>query len=390
MSPGAVGGRCAHRRADRLLYEPPGGAGLVREARRPEPVPVKRFAAAGPHGSARRRRSVMAGRARRGSHAGTSTVRRRLTTALRWRSPPMVAGAPHESPPVMTIPLIILAVGATLGFLVNAPFGGLNFLQKWLAPVFPATIAPAVNVATGTKWVLGVIVTAVAFLGLFLGLTAWRKVERPELEPAVLVHGWYIDEAVAALVSGPLATMAAALGFGVDVAPEHRRRGQRRIAAHRPDGPPVAALADRLRAQLRPRHRVRCRDHPGVRGDASGELNGVTSSLPILTIIVFLPLVGAAFIIALLPASAGEETVAQPGRHSDRSPGGAGSWSSFSWSTSQQATPGHLRVREQALLDKQFRHLLERRRGRDFVVPRRRGRAALPGDSHGQAPTITG
>jgi NADH-quinone oxidoreductase subunit L len=126
------------------------------------------------------------------------------------------AGAPHESPWVMTVPLIILAVFATLGWLINAPFGGLNFLEKWLAPVFPTTIAPVVHVATGTKWVLGVVVTVICFLGVYLGLTAWRRAERPALEPEFLGHGWYIDEGIAAAVSGPLASMADDLAFEVD------------------------------------------------------------------------------------------------------------------------------------------------------------------------------
>ncbi len=127
-----------------------------------------------------------------------------------------VGGDPHESPWVMTGPLVILAIASTVGWLINAPFGGLDFLTKWLAPVFPATIAPPVHVATGTKWILGIAVTALCFLGLGLGLMAWRKVERPELEPAFLVHGWYIDEGVSAAVSGPLTRMANAFSFVID------------------------------------------------------------------------------------------------------------------------------------------------------------------------------
>jgi NADH-quinone oxidoreductase subunit L len=127
------------------------------------------------------------------------------------------AAPPHEAPAVMTIPLMILAVASTIGWLINAPFGGLDFLTKWLAPVFPATIAPPFQVATGTKWVIGVVATGVAFIGLFVGLGLWRRTaERPELEPAVLRHGWYIDEGVAEVASGPLARTANALSFEVD------------------------------------------------------------------------------------------------------------------------------------------------------------------------------
>ena len=123
---------------------------------------------------------------------------------------------PHESPWVMTVPLVILAVGSTFAWLINAPFGHLNFLERWLAPVFPARIAPAIHVATGTKWVLGVAVTAIAFAGLGLGLKAWQVADRPALEPAVLTHAWYIDESVSAAVSGPLTRLSEDVAFDVD------------------------------------------------------------------------------------------------------------------------------------------------------------------------------
>ena len=124
---------------------------------------------------------------------------------------------PHEAPAVMTIPLVILAIASTVGWLLNAPFGGLDYISRWLAPVFPATIAPAFHVATGTKWLIGLAATGAALVGLAAGLSAWWRVtERPALEPAVLRHGWYIDEGVSAAVSGPLARTASGFSFGVD------------------------------------------------------------------------------------------------------------------------------------------------------------------------------
>jgi NADH-quinone oxidoreductase subunit L len=128
------------------------------------------------------------------------------------------SSTPHEAPRVMTIPLIILGIASTIGWLINAPFGGLNFLDKWLAPVFPATIAPPIQVATGTKWAIGAIAVGVSVIGLLIGLRLWRpSPTRPELEPAVLSHGWYIDEGVAATVSGPLTGIARVFSFGVDL-----------------------------------------------------------------------------------------------------------------------------------------------------------------------------
>jgi NADH-quinone oxidoreductase subunit L len=126
-------------------------------------------------------------------------------------------GRPHESPPVMTIPLVILAVLATIGWLFNAPFAHLEFIDHWLAPLFPTTVTPVDAVSTGTKWVLGTVTTVWCFVGLFAGLRAWRIVERPALEPAVLRHGWYLDEALAVTVSGPLTLGAEGLANEVDL-----------------------------------------------------------------------------------------------------------------------------------------------------------------------------
>jgi NADH-quinone oxidoreductase subunit L len=124
---------------------------------------------------------------------------------------------PHEAPPTMAVPVVILGVLSCIGWLINAPFGGLDFINKWLTPVFPATIAPPVHVDTGTKWVLELIAIAVAVIGLVAGLRAWRqKVDVPALEPGLLAHGWYIDEGVAVAVSGPLTRAANDVAFGID------------------------------------------------------------------------------------------------------------------------------------------------------------------------------
>lgn len=126
-------------------------------------------------------------------------------------------GEPHEAPFTMTIPLIILGVASCIGWLINAPFGGLDFLNKWLAPLFPAAVATPFTVATGTKWLIGAVAVVFSFGGLFAGIGAWRRhVDRPALEPAMLARGWYIDDTVSATVSGPLAALASAASFVID------------------------------------------------------------------------------------------------------------------------------------------------------------------------------
>jgi NADH-quinone oxidoreductase subunit L len=85
---------------------------------------------------------------------------------------------PHESPSVMTAPMVLLAVGSVAaGFLLVSVFP----LSDWLAPVFGEpeeaehVVAPAL---------VGLVVTAVAALG---ALAAWLFVGRrevPEVAPA--------------------------------------------------------------------------------------------------------------------------------------------------------------------------------------------------------------
>ena len=163
---------------------------------------------------------VFGGQARWDEHAaahGAAGTAGAIGTADHGSGEPGPA-TPHEAPWVMTLPLIVLGIASTIGWLINAPFGGLDFLNKWLAPVFPGTIAPAVEISTGTKWTIGVIATGVALIGVLIGLRVWaRRADQPALEPAVLTNGWYIDEGIAAAVSGPVTRWANDIGFGVDL-----------------------------------------------------------------------------------------------------------------------------------------------------------------------------
>ncbi|MGY1830879.1 NADH-quinone oxidoreductase subunit L [Geodermatophilus sp. SYSU D01180] len=85
---------------------------------------------------------------------------------------------PHEAPPVMTAPMVLLAVGSVAaGFLLVQVFP----LDEWLAPVFGEPEEAAHVVAPA---VVGVVVTAVMLVGV---LAAWLFVGRrevPEVAPA--------------------------------------------------------------------------------------------------------------------------------------------------------------------------------------------------------------
>src|SRR5262249_6981273 len=102
---------------------------------------------------------------------------------------------PHESPWTMTVPLVVLGFLATVGGIINLPFGNLDFLARWLDPLL-GPFSTANTVETGTKVGLAVLTMALCVLGIGLGIRIWsRSAEQPELEPEVLQRGWYVDDA---------------------------------------------------------------------------------------------------------------------------------------------------------------------------------------------------
>ena len=116
-------------------------------------------------------------------------------------------GDPHESPMVMLVPLMILAVLSLVGGLVGIG----NRFETFLAPVFGSaeSVEPASH---GTEMVLMGVSVAVAFLGWWLAYLLYYK--RPELPQRiadslggfyqVVVHKYYLDELYAALFVKPL------------------------------------------------------------------------------------------------------------------------------------------------------------------------------------------
>jgi len=129
-------------------------------------------------------------------------------------APEHAGGRPKDPSWLMTVPLVILAIGAFFGGGIDFPAWHLDFLSRFLSPFFPT--ATVLTVSTATKWALSILTTAVALTGLGLGLTTWRTASHPKLEPRFLQHAWHFDELVAATVSGPLRSVAACWAFVVD------------------------------------------------------------------------------------------------------------------------------------------------------------------------------
>jgi NADH-quinone oxidoreductase subunit L len=120
-------------------------------------------------------------------------------------------GEPHESPMVMLVPLVILAVLSVIGGLVGIG----NRFEHFLAPVFGAGV---VTEATGeaassyTEYLLMGISVVVALLGAFLAYVLYLS--KPYLPQKIadglngfytaVVHKYYIDEIYAAVFVKPL------------------------------------------------------------------------------------------------------------------------------------------------------------------------------------------
>ncbi|HSM66724.1 MAG TPA: NADH-quinone oxidoreductase subunit L [Ilumatobacteraceae bacterium] len=117
---------------------------------------------------------------------------------------------PHESPPVMWIPLAVLAVLAALGGVLNLPRlfaipSGISYeLEHWLEPVIEFGEADITGTwAYDNKYVLVAIAVAAALIGLALAyLVSLRKQIKP-WEPSLFANGWYYDAAISWFMGNP-------------------------------------------------------------------------------------------------------------------------------------------------------------------------------------------
>ncbi len=82
---------------------------------------------------------------------------------------------PHESPWVMALPLVVLAVLAFFGGVLHLPWqhSGWNPLG-WLGPVFGAAQYEA-HQSSGTQWALAVVDSVVALVGLGVAFSLWTR-----------------------------------------------------------------------------------------------------------------------------------------------------------------------------------------------------------------------
>ena len=116
---------------------------------------------------------------------------------------------PHESPMVMLVPLIILAILSTIGGLVGIHNGFEHFLE----PVFGSEFPKAITEGTGsTEWLLMGVSVIFAFAGLILAYVLY--VSKPYLPEKIadalngfyttVLNKYYVDEIYAKIFVKPL------------------------------------------------------------------------------------------------------------------------------------------------------------------------------------------
>ncbi|MDR3669881.1 MAG: NADH-quinone oxidoreductase subunit L [Holophaga sp.] len=144
----------------------------------------------------------------------------RLMALAFWGEPRDAHAFEHarESPGTMTVPLVILAVGALLAGLLGLPriWGGSFAIEGWLEPALAfghAGLAPAAeHGGAGLAWSLMALSTVVALAAGFLGFRIYRR--GPAAEEGfkgrlpglyrVLANKFYVDEAVETCLLGPV------------------------------------------------------------------------------------------------------------------------------------------------------------------------------------------
>ncbi len=127
---------------------------------------------------------------------------------------PLVLGdhLPHESPPIMTVPLLLLGSLAVVGGVLAIPLKGIEWLTEWLAPVFKDV--PVIETPSFVDGlILSLISVVVGLVGIGIAISWYRRgIPSADRDPALerlgplgrlFGHAYYFDEGIARFVSGP-------------------------------------------------------------------------------------------------------------------------------------------------------------------------------------------
>lgn len=118
----------------------------------------------------------------------------------------------HESPPAMTIPLIVLAILAVVGGMVGIPVVFMengHLLEHFLAPVFAESnkLKTVQHLDHSTEYMLMAISVAIAVIAIFIATKRFRKkpdLGEPDAVGKLLANKWYVDELYQAAITRPM------------------------------------------------------------------------------------------------------------------------------------------------------------------------------------------
>ena len=124
------------------------------------------------------------------------------------------SGHLHESPPAITIPLIILAILAVIAGFVGIPevfAKNSNALEHFLHPVFAGGSEGSESIPASTEWMLMGVSTVLALAMVLYALSRFSK--KPELAEPTGFGKWmrdkfYVDEIYDALIVRPINALA--------------------------------------------------------------------------------------------------------------------------------------------------------------------------------------
>jgi NADH-quinone oxidoreductase subunit L len=123
----------------------------------------------------------------------------------RWRD--KLHHEPHESPGVMTFPLVVLAALSLCGGLLNLPFHGFKNLTEWLHTAVP--VEPIEAHDFGQGFLLSTVAVVVGVVGILVARSIYRR-------GLVFERGWGIDPAISWFVDKPGRAAAEVLAQPVD------------------------------------------------------------------------------------------------------------------------------------------------------------------------------
>jgi NADH-quinone oxidoreductase subunit L len=138
----------------------------------------------------------------------------------------------HESPAVMTVPLVLLAVLSVVGGFLNTPhfmhLGNEQWLAHWFAhtgtanvPLIPMT---EVNISAATEWTLMIFTTSLALIVIAVSYFIYAKPANlpvPDAQQSgftkLIANKFYVDEIYDALFVKPIERLSKLFHYYVDI-----------------------------------------------------------------------------------------------------------------------------------------------------------------------------